>query len=284
MFPDSFDGVTDGAFHPLGGGVAALGHRRVEDLGDGPHDLPVIHRQDDGLAQVAVAADMRRHADFQQNVGYNGFQVLLGLFGFFFRTARVAKLPDSFAHRRRTAGLCHVVVGAPGHRQISHVPCGQAGDHQDSRLALQRQAGQSLQDLHAVDAGQDHFHHHHVWLLVLDQVDQLKAVAGLAHHLDVRFLVDLLDEFPAVFLPSVRNEYASFIHIHPPFFEITNNVSQTDMIRKEMTGIFGRYFSLNIAGSARLRQDSTNRRLFIPCLEGVLSNSVEGKKTAPWRL
>ena len=61
--PGYFDGVTDGTFHPAGGGLEGFCHLGVQNLGDGVDDVHVVDGDNDGLPQILVALDMGGNAN-----------------------------------------------------------------------------------------------------------------------------------------------------------------------------------------------------------------------------
>ena len=67
--PGYFDGMADGALHAGGRCAEMLGNGRVQRLGDGVNDVDVLHRQDDGLADILVALNMGRNTHIVDDGG-----------------------------------------------------------------------------------------------------------------------------------------------------------------------------------------------------------------------
>ena len=73
--PGDLDGVADGAFDTGRGRLEFLGDGRVQRLGNGAEDLDVVVYHRDRFAQILVALDVRRNADFVDDAGDVGVEV-----------------------------------------------------------------------------------------------------------------------------------------------------------------------------------------------------------------
>ena len=157
--PGDFNGVPDSPFHAGGGGVKALCHGGVEDLGNSVDDFHVFYSDHNGLPQVLVAFDVGRDADLMDHSGDHIFQrcrIILGLWG---RLCKEAVHTVNNGIRR--TGLREEVACAQAFRIGQHLVPAEGGGNDN----LWREAvlcSERLQQADAVQPREGHIHEQQV--------------------------------------------------------------------------------------------------------------------------
>ena len=206
--------MPDGALDARGRGVELARDLGIEHLGHGVDDVHVVDGQQNRLAQVLVALDVRGHADLVDDVGDDALERGLRLRRSELRTraagalARPGRLADALHEQRRVKRLLHEVRRAELRTLHQHLfVADRGGDDHAGRCVFRPQMRQQGQ---AVQIRQHEVEHHDVGLEFGDEFFRAQPIVRLGDQFHVRLLADGLGIGRAVLFAGISQQNTDF--------------------------------------------------------------------------
>ena len=163
--PRQLDGVPDGALDARGRRGKRLRDLRVENFCDGVDYVHIVNCDQNRLAQILIALDVRRNADFVDDRSYQRFDLRLLPEGLFLRALCRDDFQHALGNRLQITRLADKVPHAELFCRLRGVVGQKARQYQTQRRLRKRAC--LFQNGNAVQLRQQQVHDQHVRLLAM---------------------------------------------------------------------------------------------------------------------